>query len=237
MACAGKASTPSRRRYWRNCSGSPSAGNTWLQGCPARVPDSRSSRRPLNSGAFFAGWITRACQRSWVSASTSACRARMATPSVLAAGSSFSKNPRSSRRPRFSASSWRTCAATPSRAARSAVSRLSAAWATVRCSRFSSRNWTTSARSRASSSRAPASSPAMLLPNSNAHSAMAAQNPNTTASMIQRSGQGSALRTATRGAEIVRRRRSRRKRIGRDKKAAQKAENRPKGGFPAACEA
>ena len=48
----------------------------------------------------------------------------------------------------------------------------------------------------------------MSLPNSKAHSAMAAQNPSTERAPAQRSGQGMALRTAIRGALMVRRRRS-----------------------------
>ena len=54
----------------------------------------------------------------------------------------------------------------------------------------------------------------MLLPNSNAHSAMAPQKPSTMAAATQRSGHGIALRTAMRGALMVRRRRSSLKRIG-----------------------
>jgi hypothetical protein len=53
----------------------------------------------------------------------------------------------------------------------------------------------------------------MSLPNSNAHSPIAAQNPNTMASIAQRKGHGKALRTDMRGALMVRRRRSRRKRM------------------------
>src|SRR5215208_7678456 len=80
-----------------------------------------------------------------------------------------------------------------------------------------------SSRRRSSSSLVPVSRPAMLLPNSNAHRPMAAQNPRTTAAATHRSGQGMALRTAIRGALIVRRRRSSRKRIAQQysqKKAA-----------------
>ena len=48
----------------------------------------------------------------------------------------------------------------------------------------------------------------MSLPNSKAHSASAAEKPNTSAITAQRSGHGRWLRTITRGALIDRRRRN-----------------------------
>jgi hypothetical protein len=137
----------------------------------------------------------------------------MTTPSVAAVGSSFSKNPRLSRNSLFSASSRLICVTSCSCAAFSEVSRLPAVLATDWARSRSSRSRPTSCRNRVRSSRAPASRPAMPLPNSNAHRAMAAQNPNTMAATAHRRGQGKALRTATRGALMVSRRRRSLKRM------------------------
>lgn len=152
----------------------------------------------------------------------------MLTPSALPAGMSFSKKPRSSRSVRLSASSCRIRAITRSSAARSAVSREPSALVASSCARVSSRSRDTSSRSRTSSSRERESSPAMLLPNSKAHRAMAAHRPKNTASTIQRRGQGMALRIATRGALTVSLRRSSLSRMRQpsSKKRSPNAKNR-----------
>ncbi len=80
----------------------------------------------------------------------------------------------------------------------------------------------------------------MSLPNSNAHTANAAEKPNNNAHSTQRRGQGMALRTDTRGALTVSLLRNRRKRIPTFQSASKRnqapeSKNRPKltleGGF------
>jgi hypothetical protein len=56
----------------------------------------------------------------------------------------------------------------------------------------------------------------MSLPNSKAHKPIDAQKPNTIATIAQRKGHGNALRTAIRGALMVKRRRSRRNLMERE---------------------
>jgi hypothetical protein len=62
---------------------------------------------------------------------------------------------------------------------------------------------------------------------------MAAQNPNTKATIAQRNGQGNALRTAMRGALMVRRRRKSRNRTEMVPLETKKPPKRCQGGFSA----
>ena len=212
---------PSSRRYWRNCKGCGPPGSGIIHGLPSSVPDRLSSSLPRNSGAFFTGWITSTCHFNWVPANTSACRPRMAMVSLPAAGISFSKKPRSSRSARFSASSARTWVTRRSCAARSTVMALPDVLRRDWMRSRSSRNFATSSRRSATSSFSPVSTPAICLPRSKAHKAMAPQKPSTIAAPAHCSGHGMALRTFILGALIVSRRLSSLKRMDED--AAERA--------------
>ncbi len=128
----------------------------WSRACRPACPTSVSSELAAEFGRVAArGWITSTCHLSWLPPSSFGLQ-RHGWPGLRCRrpACSFSKKPRSSRSARFSASSWRTCAASRSCAARSAVIRLSEVLRTDCAWSRSCRRRSTSARSCASSSLA-----------------------------------------------------------------------------------